>query len=324
MIALRASEVKLPARYSPGRYPSQQPQAVRPKPRSLVWGRRIARSGDKVRWARARSNSKKGLPVKRSEDAVSVPGGATSALRRLSVSGREAAALAAVVTALVPLLMLEGGVLSLPSLLERGVESLMPRLADGKPHLQPAVAPSRLDTLAGVTLGAGVVATARNERAASRGGVSVAPDESHRVTGSRGSRAVSVSAREVPQGPAPGVAVPSPPAAGSPPVAAGPGGSGDSGPGGGPGAGGGRGPGEPVTPTVMVGVNGTTATVSVDTGPATATASATVSGSTSGASVAGSVAGVPIAADAGQVAEPGVTARAGSVAVSVAAALAPS
>lgn len=262
--------------------------------------------------------------MKRSEDAVSVSGGATLALRRLSVSGREAAALAAVATALVPLLMLEGGVFSLPSLLERGVESLMPRLADGKPHLQPAVALSRFGTPAGVMHNTGVVVTAKSERAASRGGVSVASDESHRVTGSRGSRAVSVSAREVPQGPAPGVAVASPPAAGSPRAAPGPRGSGDSGPGGGAGPGGGPGPGERVTPAVTVGVNGTTATVSVDTGSASAKATATVSGSTSGVSVAGAVAGVPIAADAGQVAEPGVTATVGSIAVSLAAELAPS
>jgi len=70
--------------------------------------------------------------VKRNEDAALPPGGATVASRRLSVSGREVAALAVVAAIFVPLLLFAGRAMSLPSLLERGVESLIPGLADGK------------------------------------------------------------------------------------------------------------------------------------------------------------------------------------------------
>ena len=272
--------------------------------------------------------------MKRNEDAVSVPRGATLASRRHSVSGREAAALAAVAAMLIPLLMFEGRVLSLPSLLERGVESLIPRLADGKPHLQPAAAPSRSGPLVGAALNARVVVSARSDRA-SRGGMSVASKESHLVTGSRGSRAAGVRVPDVPQVPVPGgVTGASPPAGSSPPPKAGPSGgegSGSGGPGPGGAGPGGAGPGEPGAPGVSVGANGTTVSVGVDTGDSPATGTATVSASTSGVSVAGTVAGVSIGAgavvptdtgavptaavtaDTSQVAVPGVAATVGSV-----------
>jgi hypothetical protein len=271
--------------------------------------------------------------VKRNEYAVSVPRGSTLAFRRHSVSGREAAALVAVVAMLVPLLMFEGRVLSLPSLLERGVESLIPRLADGKPHLQPAAEPSRFGTLVGAALN-GVVISVKSDRS-SRGGMSVASEESHLVTSSRGSRAASVRVPEVPQVPVPGgVTGASPPAGSSPPPTAGPSGgegSGAGGPGpGGPGPGG-AGPGEPGTPGVSVGANGTTVSVGVETGDSPATGTATVSASTSGVSVAGTVAGVSMGAgavvptaDASQVAVPGVTATVESVAISTLTGLTPS
>lgn len=281
--------------------------------------------------------------MKRNEDAVSVPPGATVALRKLSVSGREAAALAAVAAMLVPLLMLAGGVLSLPSLLERGVESLLPRLADGNSHRQPVAAPSRSGILAGAALNARVVIPGTSDRS-SRGGASVASGESHRVTSSRGSRAASVTVPAVPPVPVPGgVTGSSPPAGGSLPPTAGPsgGGSGPGGPGpGGPGPGG-AGPGDPGPPAVSVGVNGTTVSVNVDTGLSPATGTATVSASTSGASAAGTVAGVSISAgaalptgtgagptaavtvDTSQVAVPAVTATVGSVVASTLTGLAP-
>jgi hypothetical protein len=257
--------------------------------------------------------------VKRNEYAVSVPRGSTLAFRRHSVSGREAAALVAVVAMLVPLLMFEGRVLSLPSLLERGVESLIPRLADGKPHLQPAAEPSRFGTLVGAALN-GVVISVKSDRA-SRGGMSVASEESHLVTSSRGSRAASVRVPDAPQVPVPGgVTGASPPAGSSPPPTAGPSGGEGSGSGG-PGPGG-AGPGEPGTPGVSVGANGTTASVSVETGLSPATGTATVSASTSGVSVAGTGAGVSIGAgavvptDTGSVPTAAVTADTSQVAVS--------
>jgi hypothetical protein len=232
--------------------------------------------------------------VKRNEDTVSVPRGATLAFRRPSVSGREAAGLAAVAAMLVPLLMFAGGVLSLPSLLERGFESLIPRLADGKSHLQPVAAPSRSGALVGAALSARVVIPVAGDRS-SRGGASVASGESQRVTSSRGSRAASVNVPEVPQAPVPAVT------GASPPAGAGPSGGGGSGPGdhgpGGPGPGGG-GPAEPRPPAVSVGVNGTTVSVNLDTGVSPATGTATVSASTSRASAAGTVAGVSISAGA--------------------------
>ena len=268
------------------------------------------------------------------EDTVSVPRGATLAFKRHSVSGREAAAVAAVAAMLVPLLMFAGGVLALPSLLERGFESLIPRLADGKSHLQPAAAPSRSGMLVGAALNASVVIPVTRDRP-SRGGASVASGESHRVTSSRGSRAAGVNVPAVPRVPVPGgVTGSSPPAGGSLPPTAGPSGGGGSGPGdpgpGGPGPGG-AGPGEPGPPAVSVGVNGTTVSVNVDTGVSPAAGTATVSASTSGASVAGTVAGASISAgvalptatgagptaavtvDASQVAVPDVTATVGSL-----------
>jgi len=266
--------------------------------------------------------------VKLYEDAVSVPRGGMLAFRRHSVSGREAAALAAVAVMLVPLLLFEGRLVSLPSLLERGVESLIPRLADGKSRPQPAAEPSRFGVVMGAALNARVAIPVTGDRS-SRGGASVASGESHRVTSSRGSRATRVTVPEVPQMPVPGVTGASPPAGASPPPTAGPSRGGGSGPGG-PGPGG-AGPGEPGTPGVSVGANGTTVSVGVETGDSPATGTATVSASTSGVSVAGTVAGIPIAAgavvptdtgsvptaavtaDASQVAVPGVAANVGSV-----------
>ena len=124
--------------------------------------------------------------MKRHDSAV--PGGAALALRRLAVSRPEAIVLAAVAAMLVPLLMLEGGAFRLPSLLERGVEFLIPGLADGNARGEPAVLPSRTGTLAGVTAGAAVVLPVRSAPA-SRGGISVASGTSRRRDGqSRRSR----------------------------------------------------------------------------------------------------------------------------------------
>ncbi|MDP9257050.1 MAG: hypothetical protein M3Q31_10900 [Actinomycetota bacterium] len=280
--------------------------------------------------------------MKRNENASSVPRCATFVLRRHSISGREAVALAAVAALLVPLLMSAAGAFSLPSLLERGVESLIPRLADGQAPLQPAAAPSRSGALVGAALNARVVISG-NSDGASRGGVSVASDESHPVTGSRGSRAASVKVPDVPQVPSPGgVSGSAPPAGGSAPATAGPSGGGSGGPGPGGSGPGGSGPGESGTPAVSVAVDGTTGSVTVDAGISPATGTATVSGSTSGVAVAGTVAGVSISADAAVpkeagaaptaavaldasgVAVPAVTAAVGSVAVSTLTGLAPS
>jgi hypothetical protein len=245
--------------------------------------------------------------------------------------------LAAVAAMLVPLLMLEGGVFPLPSLLERGIESLIPGLGDGNNSRgEPAAAPSRSGTLAGVTAGAGVVLPARSGPS-SRGGisVSVASRTSLGATASRGARAAGVRARGVAvRVPAPGVTGTSAPTGGSPPPTAGPGDGGR-----GPGSGG-AGPGEPGAPAVPAGVNAT-ASVGVEAGSSSVTGTATVSASTSGVSVAGTVADVSIAADAsvptntGEVSTPAVrldtsqarvpdaTVTVGSVAVSTAVGLTP-
>jgi hypothetical protein len=273
--------------------------------------------------------SRKGLDVKRNEHAVLMPGGATVALTRLSVSRRDVAALAAVAAMLVPLLMLEGRIFSLPSLLERGVESLIPGVAGGKSRVQPSAVPNRFGTLVGAVLNADVALSATRDRS-NRGGMSVASQESRDVTSSRGSRAAAVRVPDVPRAPVPGVTVTSPPTGtssptdGAPPPTQGPsGGSGGSGPGG-------PDPGDSGTPAVAVGVDGTTATVSVDTGGSPVTGTANVSASPSGVSVAGTVAGVSISADAtvppdaAEVAVPVVTATVGTVAVSTVTGLTPS
>ena len=207
--------------------------------------------------------------MKRNENAVLVPGGAHGTVKRLAVSRREVAALAAVAALLVPLLMVANGVFSLPSLVERGVESLIPGLADGSSHAQPSARPSRFGALVGAALSSEVVLPPAGDRA-SRGGRSVASHKARRLTSSRGSRAAAVIAPGVPQAPAPGVTGASPPTDDSPPpTTQGP--SGGSGGSGGNGGNGDSGPGNPGpndsgTPAVAVGVDGSTATVRVDTG----------------------------------------------------------
>ena len=175
--------------------------------------------------------------MKRHENAVLVPGGAHVTVKRLAVSRREVAALAAVTALLVPLLMVANGVFSLPSLVERGVESLIPGGAGGASHAEPSARPSRFGALVGAALNSEVVLTAPTDRA-SRGGRSVASGKARRVTSSRGSRAVGVIAPDAPQAPAAGVTGPSPPTHDSPPPTQGPsGGSGGSGGNGDPGPG---------------------------------------------------------------------------------------
>jgi hypothetical protein len=271
--------------------------------------------------------------VKRHDSAV--PGGAALALRKLAVSRPEAIVLAAVAAMLVPLLMLEGGAFRLPSLLERGVEFLIPGLADGNARGEPAVLPSRTGTLAGVTAGAAVVLAVRSAPA-SRGGISVASGTSLGVTGSRGARAASVTVKGVAaRVPAPGVTGTTAPTDSPPPPTAGPGeGGGGSGAGGGPGH---RGPG---TPAVTVGVDAT-ASVGIEAGPSSVTGTATVSTATPGVSVTATVADVAVAAsaaaptdtgavptasvtlDPGQVALPDTTVTVAGVAVSTAVGLTP-
>jgi hypothetical protein len=270
--------------------------------------------------------SRKGPHVKRNDNAVLVPGASHLAVKRFSVSWREVAGLAAVAALLVPLLMVAGAMFSLPSLVERGVDSLIPGVADGTSQVQPSAPPSRFGALVGAALNAEVVLPVTRDRA-SRGGRSVASDKARRVTGSRGSRAAGVSVPGAPQAATPGVTTPSPPTDDSSPPTQGPsggsGGSGDSGP---------RNPGsgDLGTPAVAVGVNGSTATIGVDTGGSPVTGSASVSASASGVSAAASAAGVStdtsatVPPGAGEVAVPAVTATVGSVAASALTGLTPS
>jgi hypothetical protein len=268
--------------------------------------------------------SRKGPHVKRNENAVLVPGGAPVTVKRLSVSGREVAALVGVAALLVPLLMGTAGVFSLPSLVERGVESLIPGVADGTSHMQPSAPPSRFGALAAAALNSAVALPATRDRA-SRGSLSVASDKARRVTSSRGSRAARVSVPGVPQAPAPGVTGPFPTDDSPPPTQGQSGGSGGSG-GSGPGN---PGPVDSGTPAVAVGVNGSTATLSVDTGGSPVTGTASVSASPSSVSAAAAVAGVSngtgatVPPDAGEVAVPAVTATVESVAASALTGLTP-
>jgi hypothetical protein len=275
--------------------------------------------------------SKKGLRVSFNDRAV--PAVAFGG-RRLSVSRRETAALAVVAAILVPLLMLVGRAVPLPSLLERGIQSLIPGLADGTARGWQAAAPSRFGTLPGATLNARVVLPV-SSAPSSRGGISTASVRPHRVAGSRGARAADVRVRGIAaRVPAPDVTRTSPATETPTPPTSGPGDGG-----GGPGPGGG-GPGGPGTPPVPAGVNAT-ASVGVEAGPAGATAVAAVSAATSGVSVAATVADLSIGADAavdsrtdeapqaavtvetGQAAVPDVTVTVGNVAVSTVAGVTP-
>jgi hypothetical protein len=239
--------------------------------------------------------SKKALHVNLNDSAV--PGVAVRA-RRPSVSRREAAALAAVAAILFPLLMLVGGAVPLPSLLERGIQSLIPGLADGNARGRQAAAPNRFGTVPGAAVNVHVVLPV-SSTASSRGGISTASVKPRSVTGSRGARAAAVQVRGIAaRVPAPDVADTSPATeTPAPPTS----GQGDGGAGSGPGGGGHGGPG---TPPVPVGVNAT-ASVRVEAGPAGATAAAAVSAANSGVSVAASVADLSIAADAAVATDPG-------------------
>ena len=68
--------------------------------------------------------------------------------RELAVSRGEAVVLAAVAVLLVPLLLLVGGALSLPSLLGRGTASLSPKLSERSAADRALTAPGRLSRLA--------------------------------------------------------------------------------------------------------------------------------------------------------------------------------
>jgi hypothetical protein len=279
--------------------------------------------------------SKKVLHVKRNESFILVPSEATFALGWLLISRREVAALAAVAAMLVPMLMLEGRVFSLPSLVEWGVESLIPGFADGNSRVQPSAATSRSDTRVGATRSADTVLAGTSDRS-SRGGRSIPSDESRSVASSRGSRAATVRVAGVPRVRVPGVPGTSSSTGGPVPPTQGPTGGGEGSGSGNPG------PGDAGTPAISVGVNGTTTTVSVEAGHSPTRATAVVSASTSGMSAAATVAGVSISAgatvpmdtgeasppavtmDASQVGVPAVTATVGSVAVSTPTGLTPS
>jgi hypothetical protein len=216
--------------------------------------------------------SAKGLHVKRNGIPVFAPGGRSDGLRGRAVSRSDMAVLVAVAVTLVPALLLAGGALSLPYLLGRGIESLIPGLSDGNSRGQPR-APARSSSAAvpaerAWRFGASTVHAPIN-RGAGHSTLSAGSDTSPAPMSSRGARAAVVKD--------PGVTGASPPTGASPstggssaPGTAGPrDGNGDRGTGN-------PGPADDGGPGISVGANGTTATASAGIGPAAASATASV------------------------------------------------
>jgi hypothetical protein len=186
--------------------------------------------------------------------------------------------LAAIAVTFVPLLLFAAGALSLPALLERGVESLIPGLSDGNSRVQqPSATASYSGTLAGAARSGSFRANVVLPPSSDRGNhaLSVGSSTSRHATNSRGSRAASVKVRGV-------IGVSVPPVTGTSPSTGGSPSSGAGGPSDGTGGSGSGSPGSAGTgtPAVSVGVNGTTTTVNVETADTNVTGTAIVSGST--------------------------------------------
>lgn len=219
-------------------------------------------------------------------NAMSAPARASHEASRLAVSRGEAGTLAAVAVLLVPLLMLVGGVFSLPSLLERGFASLSPKHSDGAAESGLA-APARLSRAIQPRPQGGQVAPPRTSHRSSLGAVSVAvattPPAPTRG-GTRSTPATEPGATDAPATGGSGSASPEVPTTGT-----------EAGSGGLPEP---VGPGPVATrpPAVTIGVNETTATVGVDTGPAPVPASATVSVAPTGVTAEVNAAGAAVSA----------------------------